>query len=313
MNDSTIQIDHEVHEYFKHLTLSNYQKSTVKMYCRTVEKFLTFCDQQFGGQPLCQEHAQEYLLGRVQSGKAWSTINADYSALRKYYKTIKEYAWTLKKMPRPRKEKRLPPILSKEEVAKLINYAPTYKHQVFLTFLYATGVRLSEAANVKLIDIDSERMQVHIHRGKGAKDRKVMLSDKLLAVLRAYYKMARPEEYLFNGRVKGSPYSSSAGQWAMRRGRALANIKRKCTVHTLRNCYATHHLELGTDLVFLQEQLGHKYLKTTAKYIRLCLQRYRNICHPIDHIQINYRSTKMQSGKSLETTAKRISNNTSPT
>ena len=88
-----------------------------------------------------------------------------------------------------------------------------------------------------------------------------------------HYKAYKPEVYLFNGREKGSAYSTSAGQWAIRRGRSLAGIKKKCSVHTLRNCYATHHLELGTDLVFLQEQLGHKNLKTTAKYIRLCLHR----------------------------------------
>ena len=180
MKGSSEKIKKEVHEYYKYLRLSNYQQSTVKMYCRTLEKFLLFYSDKYRGQQLCQDHAQEYLLDRVQCGKAWSTINADYSALRKYFKIVKEYEWTLRKMPRARKEKKLVPILSKEEVAKLINHAPTYKHQVFLTFLYSTGVRLSEATNVKLIDIDSKRMQIHIHRGKGAKDRKVLISDKLL-------------------------------------------------------------------------------------------------------------------------------------
>lgn len=285
-----IAISQEVLNYRSFLRLRNFQPSTVTMYTRTLEIFLHYVDTHFKDEELSQDHAQHYLLMRLDQGKAWSTINADYSALRKYYKILRDYEWSLKKLPRPKKDKKLPAILSKEEVAHLIESAPTLKHQVFLTFLYATGVRLSEAANVKIEDIDSDRMQIRIHRGKGAKDRTVLLNSKLLHILRMYFKVYKPEIYLFNGQVKGQPYSSSAGQWAIRRGRALAGITKKCSVHTLRNCYATHHLELGTDLVFLQEQLGHKNLKTTAKYIRLCMHRYRQINHPIDKIQIEYRS-----------------------
>ena len=292
MKTDQVKVENEVHEYRKYLVLKNFQPSTVDMYCRTLRSFFGFCKKNFPKEELSQKLAQEYLLHRVQNGRSWSTINADYSSLRKYYKVILDYDWRLKKLPRPKRDKVLPPILSKEEVARLISHAPTYKHQVFLTFLYTTGVRLSEATNVKIIDIDSERMQIHIHRGKGAKDRKVMLADKLLVLLRQYFKRYRPTEYLFNGLKQGSPYSSGAAQWSIRRARKLAGIKRTCTIHTLRNCYATHHLELGTDLVFLQEQLGHKNLKTTAKYIRLCIERYRNICHPIDHVKIKYRDKK---------------------
>lgn len=298
MNISKIDIRAEVHSYTKYLILANFKTNTVQMYCRTLEKFLIFSQTHYEGEDLSQVHAQEYLLARVKSGRAWATINCDYSSLRKYYKEILDYNWSMKKMPRPKRDKKLPAILSKESVARLISHAPTFKHQVFLTFLYATGVRLSEATNVKLIDIDSERMQVHIHRGKGAKDRKVMISEKLLDLLRIYYKAYRPEVYLFNGNVKGRAYSTSAGQWSIRRGRALAGIERKCSIHTLRNCYATHHLELGTDLVFLQEQLGHKHLRTTVKYIRLCVERYRNICHPVDHIEIRYKEKKGPKKKS---------------
>lgn len=293
---STIAIAEQVEQYRRYLTLTNFKSSTTKMYCKTVSKFLFYCREKFPNQELSQDHAQDYLLHRVEMGRSWATINCDYSSLRKYYKEILEYDWLLKKMPRPKRDKALPSILSKEEVARLISHAPTFKHQVFLTFLYSTGVRLSEAANVKLIDIDSERMQIHIHRGKGAKDRKVLLTEKLLLLLRTYYKICRPVEYLFNGQQRGMPYSPGAAQWSIRRARKLAGIRRKCSIHVLRNCYATHHLELGTDLVFLQEQLGHKNLKTTAKYIRLCIERYRNICHPIDHVSIRYKKGKPKGG-----------------
>lgn len=294
-----IDISKEVLSYKSYLRLRNFQSSTVVMYSRTLQIFLTYIAQEYPGEELNQEHAQSYLLKRIDNGKAWSTINADYSALRKYYKILRDYPWSLKKLPRPKMDKKLPAILSKEEVAYLIESAPTFKHQVFLTFLYTTGVRLSEATHVKLEDIDSNRMQIRIHRGKGAKDRTVVMNEKLLKLLRRYYKIYKPLIYLFNGQVKGTPYSSSAGQWAIRRGRSIAKITKKCSIHTLRNCYATHHLELGTDLVFLQEQLGHKNLKTTAKYIRLCIERYRQINHPIDKIKIKYRD-KTTLGRSRE-------------
>ena len=284
-----LDIDKEIKSYENYLRLANFQLSTVKAYVRTVRIFLSYaCAQGIVGLP-SQDDVQTYLLMRVDAGKSWSTINADYSALRKYYKIIKDYEWSLKKMPRPRSDKRLPDILSRQEVLQIINAAPNLKYQVFLTLLYATGIRLSEACNLKVSDIDSDRMQIKITKGKGGKDRMVALPQKLLALLRDYYRITKPVTYLFNGKVKGSKYSVSAGQWSIRRARLLGGVTKKCSIHTLRNCYATHHLELGTDLVYLQEQLGHKNLKTTAKYIRLCIERYRQINHPIDHINPHYK------------------------
>ena len=152
------------------------------MYTRTLQLFLNYVENHYPGQELNQEQAQHYLLMRVDEGKSWSTINADYSSLRKYYKVLLDYEWSLKKLPRPKRDKKLPAILSKEEVGHVIESAPTFKHQVFLSFLYATGVRLSEATNVKIEDIDSDRMQIRIRKGKGAKERTVLLNEKLLAL-----------------------------------------------------------------------------------------------------------------------------------
>lgn len=284
-----IDVTNEIREYKAYLTLKNYKTSTVKAYCRTLYYFYEYKQKEYGDELPNQTHVQTYLLQRLDAKKSWSTINADYSALRKYYKVLRDYEWSLKKLPRPKTDKKLPDIISKEEVAKLIEAAPTLKYQVFLTVLYSTGMRLSEATHISLTDIDSDRMQISIREGKGGKDRVVQMPEKLLNLLRDYYKLYRPEVYLFNGLKKGSMYSSSGGQWAVRRARFLGGIQKKCSVHTLRNCYATHHLELGTDLVYLQEQLGHKHLKTTAKYIRLCLERYRQINHPIDVLTIKYR------------------------
>jgi integrase/recombinase XerD len=173
-------------------------------------------------------------------------------------------------MPRPRKEQSLPGIISKQDVVRLINQAGKYKQQVFVCFVYATGLRLSEALNVKFEDIDRDRLQIHVRRGKGAKDRIIHIPECLLEVLTDYYKYYKPENYLFNGHKKGRKYSNSAAQWIMRQARKNIKFTKRASIHTLRHAYATHHLESGTDLVYLKSQLGHKHLKTTEKYIHLC-------------------------------------------
>ncbi len=227
----------EIQSYKAYLTLGNYKTSTVKSYCRTLEHFFNFANSNYKDEIPNQDHVQAYLLKRLEKGKSWSTINADYSSLRKYFKTMKDYEWSLKKLPRPKKDKILPSLLSKEDVARLINAAPTLKYQVFLTFLYATGTRLNEACHVKLEDIDSNRMQIRISQGKGGKDRYIILPQRLLELLRQYFIVYKPKKFLFNGRKKGFVYSASAGQWSIRRARDLAGIQKKCSIHTLRNCY----------------------------------------------------------------------------
>jgi len=187
-------------------------------------------------------------------------------------------------MPRPRKEHTLPGILSTQDILKLINQAHTYKQQVLLCFVYATGLRLSEALNITFADIDRDRLQIRVHRGKGAKDRVLQIPQCLIDILTDYYKICRPEKYLFNGLKKGERYSNSAAQWIFRNLRKNKKFNKPASMHTLRHAYATHHLEAGTDLVFLKHQLGHKHLKTTERYLHLCVNRRRNIVHPISNL-----------------------------
>ena len=161
---------------------------------------------------------------------------------------------------------------------------------MLLTFIYVTGVRLSEAIHMRIDDVDGNRKQIRISKGKGNKDRYVLIPDVLLELLRTYYLRERPEEYLFNGKTKGKPFSQRAVQWTLQEAKKNAGIKRPGGIHTLRNCYATHHLEGGTDLVFLQEQMGHKQLKTTIRYIGLCVERHRYVQHPINGMPIRYQN-----------------------
>ncbi len=278
-----------IEDYGSYMTLKNYSEQTISSYLRTVRMFYDYRKESKMRGRISQEHAKQYLLMRIKSGCSWSTINCDYSSLRKYFKQILNVNWSVRKIPRPQKERQLPEILSQKEVIRLIEHAPTYKHQIFLTFIYSTGLRLSEALNITVNDIDGDRLQIRVNKGKGAKDRVVQIPQCLLLLLRSYYRRLKPKKFLFNGLKEGSQYSARAAQWSIIRARKLAGIEKTASIHTLRNCYATHHIENGTDLVFLQEQLGHKHLKTTARYVKLCMERYRRIDHPIVHMDIRYR------------------------
>ncbi len=285
-------IDQRLSSYNDYLLLKNFSDQTRDSYLRTLREFDKFRRSRGIRGRYGQLQAKSYILERIKAGKSWSTINADYSALRKYFKEVANLSWSIKKVPRPRKEKRLPDILSKEDVIKIINHAVNFKHQVFLTFIYATGVRLSEALDTKISDVDGNRRQIRISKGKGSKDRYISMPEELLVLLRKYYRVYRPSDYLFNGKRRGSRFSNRAAQWSIIRAKQRCKMTKPASIHTLRHCYATHHIESGTDLVFLQEQLGHKHLRTTAKYVHLCMEeRVRQINHPISNMQIRYRET----------------------
>ncbi|MCB9806289.1 tyrosine-type recombinase/integrase, partial [Candidatus Nomurabacteria bacterium] len=226
-------------------------------------------------------------LERVNHGAKWQTMNNIYSAMRKLFREVLELPWSFKKLPRPQKERTLPQIFSQQEIQKLIEGSQVNKkHQAIIITLYATGLRAGELIHLKPEDIMSDRHQILVRKGKGSKDRYIDIPELLIEILRKYYRQYRPEEYLFNGRNKGSKLSHGAIRWSIRQSKKRMGIRKKGTAHTLRHCYATHHLESGTDLVYLQENLGHKHIKTTARYIHLCQDRYQHINHPITHMTI---------------------------
>ena len=273
--------------YEDYLILKNFSKTTRKMYLRTLKSFLRYAARKHPNLSISQDLARQYIISRHKQNKSWSTINCDYSSLRKYFREVLITEWSLRKMPRPRKTLQLPQTLSLQDVTALINSAATYKHQIFITFVYATGLRLSEATNVTFDDIDRNRLQIRVRNGKGSKDRYIRIPQSLVDILVDYYLRVKPEKYLFNGYVKGQRYCTSSGQWTMRQAKKKAKITKQASVHTLRHAYATHHLEAGTDLVYLKKQLGHKHLKTTERYIHLCAERKTNVSHPIDQIKQN--------------------------
>lgn len=280
-------IHKELEAFDNYLQLRNYSIATRKSYGCCLKQFLHWRIKQGFSSPLDQNQARQYILYRYDQGLKWQSINGDYSALLRYYRDVKKLSWDVEHLPRPRKERRLPRIISKEAVEKMISRASNLKYQSFICLLYGTGIRLSEALHLKITDIDGERKQVFI-RGKGAKDRYVDLPECLLLLLRHYYKMYRPITYLFNGAVKGTPLSARTAQHLVKQTRKAANIQKNVSPHTFRHCYATHHLENGTDLLYLQKQLGHKQLKTTARYIHLVKTYSWRIHHPIATIELKY-------------------------
>ena len=165
-----------------------------------------------------------------------------------------------------------------------------YKYQIFITLLYSTGIRLSEARHIRFEDIDRSAQRILIRKGKGGKGRYVDITPVVLDLVTTYYIRERPSHYLFNGKYKGRTVASSSVQRAVRNAVRAAKILKKVNTHTFRHCFATHHLEQGTNIVYLQKQMGHKQLKTTAKYINLCQNYHRKIVHPIQTMQINYLS-----------------------
>jgi integrase/recombinase XerD len=280
--------DKHLEQFEDFMILKNLSKRTIQAYMSNIYQFLDWWDETCPEQPMSEDVVQKYLVYRFECNKAWQTVNNDYSALQKWFKNVLLLPWSIHKLPRPRRERQLPRVFSREDIVRMIEAAPCFKHQVLLTFIYVTGVRLSEAIHLKIEDIDGQRKQIRITRGKGNKDRYVLIPDMLLELLRVYYLHERPEEYLFNGKVKGQPYSPRRVQLMLQEAKKAAHIARKGGIHTLRNSFATHHLEGGTDLVYLQEQLGHKQLRTTIRYIGLCVERQRYVRHPILGMPIRY-------------------------
>ncbi|MDA7625727.1 tyrosine-type recombinase/integrase [bacterium] len=202
-----------------------------------------------------------------------------------FYKHVLDREWNLKKLPRPRKQKSLPKVISPDQISLLIEKAAIFKHKVFITLLYSTGLRLGEALNLRVEDIEASAMRIRVNDGKGNKDRYTLLSLDLLDMLRFYFRAFRPQGgWVFNGKYRGKKWSQKGAQHSIVEARRRANLPEFVTAHVIRHCFATHLLQNGTDLVAIQQLMGHKYLKTTAQYIHLDNQHFTKITNPSDRI-----------------------------
>jgi site-specific recombinase XerD len=186
-------------------------------------------------------------------------------------------------LPRAKKEFKLPSIFAEEEIRRILFAVENIKHRAILCLAYAAGLRVSELVNMKLKDVDSRRMVITVRQSKGRKDRQVMLSEKLLYLLREYFKKYRPKEWLFEGN-KGEQYSTRSIQEVLQHAKQKAGIKKKGSIHALRHSFATHLLEGGTDLISIKELLGHNSLKTTSVYTHVSKKHLSKIQSPLDKV-----------------------------
>ena len=267
----------------------NYSSETTRAYLFAVKDFAGY----FGKRPdkLGQEHLRQYQLHLLNDRKlAVETIVGRISALRFFFVKVLRRPYREIDLVYPKRPERLPVILSEEEVARLIESAITSYHRVILMTLYGTGLRREELCRLKVSDIDSQRMVVHVRQGKGNKDRDVTLSPRLLEVLRAYWKWRKPKTYLFPSLYRKRPEQpiDSKTVWhAVREAARRAGIKKKVSPHLLRHSWATHLLERGADLKAIQVLLGHVDLEATTIYLHLSQRHLQALNNPIDALPIS--------------------------
>jgi len=272
----------------------NYSEATTRCYIRTVEDF----SRRFKCSPdgLGPEHIREYQAELFKKRKlSPGTVTQRLAALRFFYiKTLKK-TWSIAETPYPKRAFHLPSILSREEVAQLINAALTPFQRTLLMTLYATGVRRAELTHLKVSDIDSKRMVIHVQGGKGRKDRDVLLSPKLLEALREHWRglQRKPSTWLFPGNrwhTGDTPIDTKVVWNACKEAAQRAGLQKAVHPHTLRHCFATHLLEDGADLRTIQILLGHNDLKETARYLHLSQRHLHAASSPLDSLPLEGRS-----------------------
>ena len=268
----------------------NYSKATTRCYLRAVEEF----SRRFQRPPdrLGPEHIRTYQAELFQKRKLSSnTVAQRLAALRFFYLQTLQKAWSIAETPYPKKGIHLPTILSQEEVAQLLDAARTPYHRTLLMTLYATGVRCAELTHLKVSDLDSQRMVIHVQGGKGRQDRDVLLSRKLLEELREHWRRLKrkPSVWLFPGNRHHSsdqPIGTKTVWQACQQAAQRAGLQKAVHPHTLRHCFATHLLEAGADLRTIQILLGHRDLKETTVYLHLSQRHLHATASPLDSLTL---------------------------
>jgi len=250
------------------LRIRNYSASTIRTYLYHVSRFARY----FGKSPdlLGEEEIHLYQVHLTQEKKlSWSMFNQIACALRFFFVYVLDREFDPERIPYAKRPRRLPFVLSHDELARLFDATLYPKHRAIFMTLYGAGLRCSEALHLELRDIDSDRMLIHVRHGKGGKDRYTCLSPTLLSQLRSYWRAHRPKKLLFPGRNPCRPLDPASLRRSFRFARELAEISKPATCHTLRHSFATHLLEAGVQLPIIQRWLGHRGLNTTAIYLHV--------------------------------------------
>ena len=272
--------------FIEDMQIRNLSGHTQRAYVEQVVRFARY----FRRSPehLGPPEIRTYLIHLTQErGLAASSIIVTVSALRFFYTVTLKQPWAVEgTIPTSRKAKKLPVVLSQDEVTRFLGAVDNLKHRLILAVCYATGLRLSEAVRLKPAAIDSQRMVIRVEQGKGRKDRYVMLPPKLLTMLRDYWKRTHPGEWLFPGNRPGQPITPSTIDHTCREVRLLCGIGKPVTPHSLRHSFAVHLLEAGTDLRTIQLLLGHRNLGTTARYLMIATNKVCATASPLESLTL---------------------------
>jgi integrase/recombinase XerD len=274
----------EIVQFIDWLKSKRYSKSTIKTYSEAIRVFLRFFSEKTLNEIENDDiivFNNEYILKNKLSA---SYQNQMVNAVKLFFQTVKNRKLNIEQIHRPKKPKTLPNVLSKEEVKAILEAHTNFKHRVMLSLIYACGLRRSELLNLKPLDIDSKRGILLIKQAKGKKDRIAPVSKKIIELLRNYYKAFKPSMWLFEGQNKGERYSEKSLENVLKQALQKVNIKKSVTLHWLRHSYATHLLESGTDVRYIQELLGHSSSKTTEIYTHVSTKNLQNIKSPFDDL-----------------------------
>jgi integrase/recombinase XerD len=263
------------------MRVRNYSPRTIKNYVGAVAAFARYFKK--SPEELGPEHVRGYQLYLIdEKHYSWSHFNNAVCAIRFLYRVTLQKDWMIKHLPYGKRPKRLPVVLSRDEVLRLFEAIPQLHYRIMLMTAYSAGLRVSEVAQLRIGDIDRERMLIRVRQGKGKKDRYVPLSPTLLEVLAGCAKLAEPMAWLFPGCLAGHYISPRTVGRACTKAARTAGLPKTVTMHTLRHSFATHLLEAGTDLRTIQILLGHKRLDTTSIYTHVTETRLRSVISPLD-------------------------------
>jgi len=266
--------------YLQKLELKRYANNTVKTYVSCFEDFLNYYNKS-NVDELNENDVRNYLEFLIKMDRSDSYINQAINSIKFYYETVLGMPNRFYSIERPRKKRKLPVVLSKEDISLIIKNANNLKHKCIISLLYSAGLRRSELLNLKLTDIESKRMLIRVQDAKGNKDRYTLLSETILKDLRKYYKQYKPKEYLFEGQFKKQYSPNSVGK-VVSNAAIKAGIKIPVSSHILRHSFATHLLESGVDIRYIQLLLGHNSTKTTEIYTHVAKNSFNFIKNPLD-------------------------------
>jgi len=275
-----------IEKFHDKLIIENYSEQTIRNYVSSLKLFLEYISR-LNIKEVTDKEIQDYLyFCKSNKNYSFSSMKQVIAAIRYLYLKIFN-----KPVPKAlnielRKPSTLPTVLSPKEISKILQVTKNIKHKAILLLIYSAGLRLGELLNLKICDIDPESMKIHVRQSKGKKDRYIMLSENMLKLLRDYYKIYKPKEFVVEG-LNGGKYSPKSVQSLFKRALKKAGIKKKASVHTLRHSFATHLLDEGTDIRYIQELLGHKRLETTQIYTHVSSYSINKIKSPADKLKLS--------------------------